>query len=129
MESEQVAGSNDYEIFNFREEAASIALKDEEESKIIERESSEEILTPEQEMFRRSRERIMRLKELSYKMNSPNGISDLEKEPAYKRRNVRLENVPNSADSSVSRLTLSIDENDRKPEIRANNSFLHDRVD
>ena len=56
-------------------------------------------------------------------------ISDLEKEPAYKRRNVRLENVPNSADSSVSRLTLSVDDTERKPEIRANNSFLHDRVD
>lgn len=89
----------------------------------------EEGLTPEQEMFRRSRERIMRLKELSYKMSSPNGIADLEKEPAYKRRNVRLENTPNSADPEISRYTLSMDEKDKQPEIRANNSFLHDRVD
>jgi cell division protein FtsZ len=130
MENEPVVASVDNEIFNFRMEAEAIALKDEEErNRIVESESKEEVLTPEQEMFRRSRERIMRLKELSYKMSSPNGISDLEKEPAYKRRNVRLENVPNSADSSVSRLTLSVDEADRKPEIRANNSFLHDRVD
>jgi cell division protein FtsZ len=89
----------------------------------------EEELTPEQEMFRRSRERIMRLKELSYKMSSPNGIADLEKEPAYKRRNVRLENTPNSADPEISRYTLSMDDKDKQPEIRANNSFLHDRVD
>jgi cell division protein FtsZ len=129
MENEPVVASNDNDVFNFRAEAEAIALKDEEESRIIENQPKEEVLTPEQEMFRRSRERIMRLKELSYKMNSPNGISDLEKEPAYKRRNVRLENVPNSADSSVSRLTLSVDDADRKPEIRANNSFLHDRVD
>ncbi|HOS47276.1 MAG TPA: cell division protein FtsZ [Bacteroidia bacterium] len=129
VENEPVVASNDNDVFNFRMEAEAIALKDEEESRIIENETKEEVLTPEQEMFRRSRERIMRLKELSYKMNSPNGISDLEKEPAYKRRNVRLENVPNSADSSVSRLTLSVDDADRKPEIRANNSFLHDRVD
>jgi cell division protein FtsZ len=129
MESEPVVASNDNDVFNFRAEAEAVALKDEEESRIIENQPKEEVLTPEQEMFRRSRERIMRLKELSYKMNSPNGISDLEKEPAYKRRNVRLENVPNSADSSVSRLTLSVDDADRKPEIRANNSFLHDRVD
>jgi cell division protein FtsZ len=129
VENEPVVASNDNDVFNFRMEAEAIALKDEEESRIIENETKEEVLTPEQEMFRRSRERIMRLKELSYKMNSPNGISDLEKEPAYKRRNVRLENIPNSADSSVSRLTLSVDDADRKPEIRANNSFLHDRVD
>ncbi|CAN5402589.1 hypothetical protein BH11BAC2_BH11BAC2_06590 [soil metagenome] len=85
--------------------------------------------TPEEEMYRRSRERILRLKELSYKMNSPNGIADLEKEPAYKRRNVRLENIPASGDSSVSRFTLSNDEGTGKPELRSNNSFLHDRVD
>ena len=90
---------------------------------------TEEALSPEQEMFKRSRERILRLKEINHKMSSPNGISDLEREPAYKRRNVKLENVPNSGDSSISRYTLSLDENDKKPEIRANNSFLHDRVD
>lgn len=89
----------------------------------------EQPMSREQEMFKRSRERILRLKEINYKMSSPNGISDLEREPAYKRRNVKLENVPNSADSSISRYTLSVDENDKKPELRANNSFLHDRVD
>jgi cell division protein FtsZ len=88
-----------------------------------------EDLNSEQEMFRRSRERIMRLKELSYKMNSPNGIADLEKEPAYKRRNVKLDNTPNSADPEISRYTLSMDVKDKHPEIRPNNSFLHDRVD
>ncbi len=86
----------------------------------------ENISSPEDEMYRRSRERIMRLKEVSYKMSSPNGLADLEREPAYKRKNVKLENVPNSGDSSISRYTLSLDE---KPELRQNNSFLHDRVD
>jgi len=88
-----------------------------------------EEMSKEEEMYKRSRERILRLKELNYKMNTPGGINDLEREPAYKRRNVTLENVPNSADSNISRLTLSMDDNDRNPEIRANNSFLHDRVD
>jgi len=41
---------------------------------------------PHEELFRRSRERIMKLKEMNYRMNSPHGIADLEKEPAYKRR-------------------------------------------
>jgi cell division protein FtsZ len=88
-----------------------------------------EELSKEEEMYKRSRERILRLKELNYKMSTPGGINDLEREPAYKRRNVTLDNVPNSADSNISRLTLSMDDNDRNPEIRANNSFLHDRVD
>ena len=88
-----------------------------------------EEMSKEEEMYKRSRERILRLKELNYKMSTPGGINDLEREPAYKRRNVTLENVPDSADSNISRLTLSMDDNDRNPEIRANNSFLHDRVD
>ncbi len=89
----------------------------------------EELFSQEEEMFRRSRERIMKLKELSYRMNTPNGIADLEKEPAYKRRNVVLNNVPSSAESNVSRYTLSTDENDKRTELRSNNPFLHDRVD
>lgn len=92
-------------------------------------EITESELTKEEEMYKRSRERIMRLRELNFKMSTPSGINDLEREPAYKRKNVSLDNVPNSAESNISRLTLSMDENDRNPEIRANNSFLHDRVD
>jgi len=83
----------------------------------------------EEEMYRRSRERIMRLKELSYKLNSPNDIADLEKEPAYKRRNVKLDNVPESSESNVSRYTLSVDDQEKRPELRTNNSYLHDKVD
>jgi cell division protein FtsZ len=61
--------------------------------------------------------------------NSPNGIADMEREPAFKRRNVQLDSTPSSAESNVSRFTLSMDESQNKPEIRSNNTFLHDRVD
>lgn len=70
-----------------------------------------------------------RLKEISMRLNSPSGIADMEKEPAYKRRNVKFDNTPASSDSSVSRYTLSMDESQNKPELRPNNPFLHDRVD
>jgi cell division protein FtsZ len=83
--------------------------------------------TAEEEMFRKSRERISKLKALSYKLGNSN-ISDLEKEPAYKRRDVKLDNVPHSSESDVSRFTLSQDE-EKKTELRQNNSFLHDNVD
>ncbi len=62
------------------------------------------------------------------KFNTPTGLSDMEKEPAYKRRNIQLENVPASNESQVSRFTLTNDP-DNKPEIKSNNTFLHDRVD
>lgn len=86
-------------------------------------------LTPEEEMYRHSRERIMRLREVSLRYNSPSGMADMEREPAYKRRNIKLDQTPASGDSNVSRYTLAMDETQNKPEIRTNNSFLHDRVD
>ncbi len=89
-----------------------------------------EIVKPEpvvEDAFQRSRERIMKLRDLSYKMNTPGGLNDLEKEPAYKRRNIKLEPVAPSAESQVSRYSLTEDQN--KTEIKSNNTFLHDRVD
>ncbi len=89
--------------------------------------SAPEQKNQEDEMYQRSWDRIMRLKEAGLRHNSPSGLAEMEKEPAFKRRNVKLENTPASSDSSVSRYTLSLDDN--KPEIRPNNPFLHDRVD
>lgn len=82
----------------------------------------------QEEQMRKAQERIMKLKELSLKLKTPNGLSELENEPAYKRRNVQLSNESHSSESQVSRYTLS--ENDeKKADIRPNNSFLHDNVD
>ncbi len=79
------------------------------------------------ELLQKAKERAMRLKEFNYRLKSAN-IADLENEPAYKRRNVTLDNVPHSSETTVSRYTLS--ENDEKKiEIKPNNSFLHDNVD
>jgi cell division protein FtsZ len=52
----------------------------------------------------------------------------MEKEPAYKRRNIKLDSVPHSSESNISRYTLST-EDEKKSELRQNNSFLHDNVD
>ncbi len=82
----------------------------------------------EDDPFQRAKDRIYQLKAMSMKFNTPTGLSDLEKEPAYKRKNIQLENVPASGETQVSRFTLTNDQ-DNKPEIKSNNSFLHDRVD
>lgn len=73
-------------------------------------------------------QRIKELKNLNVTINSPGGIRDLEKEPAYKRRNKKLNDVPHSSESQVSRLTL-FEDTTNKAGIRTNNSFLHDNVD
>ena len=78
----------------------------------------------------KTRDRIQKLRELSYnyKMRNSDDISRFEKEPAYKRRNVDLDNQSSAASENVSRYTLSNDK-ENKPEIKPNNSFLHDKVD
>ncbi|MCW3083647.1 MAG: cell division protein FtsZ [Bacteroidetes bacterium] len=80
------------------------------------------------EQLRKAQERVAKLKELSFKLKSPNGLSELENEPAYKRRNINLDSTPHSSESQVSRYTLS-EGDDKKVEIKPNNSFLHDNVD
>jgi len=85
--------------------------------------------TPEfvEEQLLKTKERILRLKELSMKLKSTNGLQELESEPAYRRKQLALDDVPHSSESHVSRFTLSTDEG--ITEIRPNNSFLHDNVD
>jgi cell division protein FtsZ len=73
-------------------------------------------------------QRIKTLKDLNISINSPQGLRDLEKEPAYRRKLKRLEDVPHSSITQVSRLSL-FEDSTGKPEIKSNNSFLHDNVD
>lgn len=75
----------------------------------------------------KTKERIFRLRELSMKLKSANGLQEMEAEPAYKRKQMPLDDVPHSSESHVSRFTLSNE--DGNIEVRPNNSFLHDNVD
>ena len=83
----------------------------------------------EDENMRRSRERLDNLKNLSLKIKSPQPVSDLESVPAFRRRNVKLDQVSPSSENNISRYTLSENPDDKRLEIRPNNSFLHDNVD
>jgi cell division protein FtsZ len=80
-----------------------------------------------EEQLRKSRERIMRLKDLSLKLRSGN-IQELENVPAYKRKEIALQETPPSDASQISRFSLLSDD-EGNTEIRKNNSFLHDNVD
>lgn len=81
------------------------------------------------EQVKKAQDRVAKLKDLNFRLlKSANGLSELENEPAYKRRNINLDATPHSSESQVSRYTLSENE-DKKIEIKPNNSFLHDNVD
>lgn len=84
--------------------------------------------TPIEEMLKeRADERRKKLKDFNYKFqNSLNNIDEIEKEPAYKRQGVDLNEKP--IEKKVSRTTLGEDSNDEM-RLRSNNSFLHDNVD
>jgi len=80
----------------------------------------------------RVEDRLSRVREMSIRLRSPNGLNEMEREPAYRRKNVVLNDAPQSTDSTVSRYTLNeeTDENgERRVELRRNNPFLHDNVD
>jgi cell division protein FtsZ len=81
-----------------------------------------------EERLKRSQQRLSQLNNLTGKLKSPSNISDLEDEPAYIRKKVRLDNIEHSSENKESRFTLGND-SDNNLEIRSNNSFLHDNVD
>jgi cell division protein FtsZ len=80
-----------------------------------------------EEQLRKAKERILRLRDLGIKLRSASGLQEIESEPAYKRKQMALDNIPHSSESQISRFTLSKD--DESTEIRPNNTFLHDNVD
>ncbi len=89
---------------------------------------TEEIFETEDELDRMKREREIRLRELSIRVKTPDGLRSLENQPAYLRRNVSLSQVPPSSESHVSRYSL-LDDLENKTQVKSNNSFLHDNVD
>lgn len=102
--------------------------KEDVEFKIINKSPQESNENEElEEQMRKNKERINRLKELSMRLRTPNGVNDLEQEPAYLRKKQAMDNTPHSSESQVSRYTIT--EDNGQPQIRPNNPFLHDNVD
>ncbi|WNM19179.1 cell division protein FtsZ [Flavobacterium capsici] len=114
------------------DEALDITMKDVTETKTSTFTPSFEDVSPiemtiEETLKMRADERRRKLKEFNYKFhNNPSRVDELEKEPAYKRSGIDLnENQPSN---SASRLSLGTDSNNDN-QLRSNNSFLHDNVD
>jgi cell division protein FtsZ len=94
-------------------------------------EAREARLTPNEHQ-QRVEERMARMREMNMRMRSPNAVAEYEREPAYVRKKVQINDAPHSTDSNISRYTLSegTDENgERRVELKRNNPYLHDKVD
>jgi cell division protein FtsZ len=75
----------------------------------------------------RTEERKKKMKEFNYKFrNSASKIEDIEKQPAYKRAGIELDETE-ASDAEISRTSVNTDDDDI--DLRTNNSFLHDNVD
>ncbi len=75
-----------------------------------------------------AREREERLRTISMQLRTPSGLTSLEDVPAYKRNNIELSSVSHSSKSEISSFTLD-SKNEKKTELRQDNSFLHDNID
>ena len=105
------------------EEVESIAPLEEELDEVNPMEMSIEEFT----LKSRAAERRKKMKDFNYKFNNTNNqLTELEREPAYKRSGVDLKETEDI--SGKSRVSLGVDSNN-DAKLRSNNSFLHDNVD
>ena len=76
-------------------------------------------------LAKRTEARKIKLKEYNYNFSKAKRISEMEKEPAFKRAGIDLDDVDTV---KASRTSISEDSNG-ETNLRTNNSFLHDNVD
>ncbi len=115
-EDDQMESSNTNEDWTFKKEIK----------------NQEPIVPSVEENKELSDQRLEKIKKESQKMKSPTGINEMENEPAYKRRNIQLDDVPKSSETNVSRFSLGENEDEegnKQNGLNENNSFLHDNVD
>lgn len=129
---EKAAPLLEFEFDNIRESVEKIrrASSTTSENPVLRRE--EDDLSPEErrrrlEETQRRREEVRNRPINVIKLNSPQTVIELENQPAYMRKNIHLDDVPDAALSTMSDWTISLED---EPEIRVGgNAFLHDQAD
>lgn len=89
-------------------------------------EDTNQLEIKQREMEQRAKLRIQKLKDMSIKLKSPQEIKELEKEPAYVRRNIELSDAKLSSESNIHKLTIN---DDKESNLKVENKFLHDKAD
>lgn len=93
-----------------------------------EEEAIDPLTTPiSKQLMARAAERRARMKKFNYKFRKNSNVDEFERQPAYKRAGLDLNNNAAQNQDQISRSSLSEDDGDLH--IRKNNSFLHDNVD
>jgi cell division protein FtsZ len=122
----------DWEFSNSKEkqsEAKIVHTLDDDTEAQLDIKSVETKVTPSpEEQQRLSQERLDRIQQYTSKLKKVDGINELEKEPAYVRRNIQLNKNKISEDSKVSKFNVSTD-SEGNTSLKSNNSFLHGNVD
>ncbi len=128
LESEPEKKTEDWEPFKKEESEDTTQLRKVEDSEG----ESEPTDVSDEDQAKRNTDRMSRLRDLSLRLRTPSGMNELENEPAYKRKQINLDDVPHSSESTASRFTLGEEEGEdgeSKTKLRPNNPFLHDNVD
>ena len=112
---------------------AAVGEEKEEESFVVfnvksyENNAVETVSQESQDRVLNDRKRI--LSQLSYRSLNKGNMNELETTPAYLRKGVEVQNTMHSNSTDLSRYTISEDTVNQRPEVKKNNSFLHDNVD
>ena len=83
-------------------------------------------LSPEEQQ-QKTQERLLRIQEYTQRLKKVDGIAEFENEPAFKRRNIDLDESVPSKENDTSK--FSIENDGENSSLNGNNSFLHDNVD
>ncbi|MBL7775656.1 MAG: cell division protein FtsZ, partial [Saprospiraceae bacterium] len=130
---EKKANSIEFDFNNVRETMEKLrGVKSDTDDPFVYSEDDAAEISPEErrkrlEVAQRRREEVRNRPINVVKLNSPQTIIELENQPAYLRKGVSLDNLPDAEGSGMSTWTISIED---EPEVRmGGNSFLHDNVD
>jgi cell division protein FtsZ len=133
FEKEEITSGHQDEDMDEDEGEDSLFGKDEDEFEMGKEISADQVINDEGMMeYRRTKERLEEQAKARREKLKSNKKQEMTKEefnekwtlPAYLRRGVKMDNVPHSSESFISRYNLNDDNS-----LLGNNKFLHDNVD
>ena len=136
IEEETFAVKDDDDSLNFSQRTIDFDIKrDREPDKFVvlhepETETEVTVETKKSDILKKLNESRERMKEKRMESSKiKENIDEFENEPAYKRKNLKIEQPINSNDTKISRYSLEDDEENNGATLNPNNSYLHDNVD
>jgi len=120
ISKEEAEDKNEMKVYSLDDEDIEDTKKNENSSQ---NEDTTTVIHSQRDNLNRVMDRIKELRKNAAALLNPENISKYEKEPAYVRQNIMTDQTPYSEEEKQSQFT--IDEEDGKPKIKPNNSFLH----